>query len=645
MRGSYPLGLERQWQKCGGDSVRPPRPGGPLDKMQGVALLGWTLGFLRPYRWRAAAIVALALAEVGLATLAPWPLKVLVDSVLGETPLPSGLTALLPGTMISSASALLVAVVVAGVVIQLGGEMVRVIHTQLQVGVGQRVIYALREQLLGHLQRLPLGHHITHRTADAVYRLDADAYCVDDLIIGGVFPLLLAGLNLAVMFAVLVYVDLTLALLALIVLPFLYLSLRRNTGPISERAESVKLGESTLIERAFEVLSSIAAVKSFGRERHELERFSAAGAKTMRARLGLTWQESRFSLSVTAITLLGTALVLLVGGLHVLNGQLTVGSLLVVIAYLSAVYAPVSEIARTTGSLQQAVVSARRVQELLALPPEENQPDAVVADQLEGRIRFDSVNFSYDGQRPVLEDVSFAAQPGELVALVGLTGAGKTTLANLIPRLLEPTSGQVLLDGRPVSAYRLDSLRDRIALVPQTPVLFTGSIADNIRYGRLDASDTDVQTAASAAHAHDFIARFPEKYATNVAEAGASLSGGERQRIGIARALLKNAPILILDEPTSSLDALSEAEVFDALRLLRRGRTTLVIAHRLSTIQDADRILVLHHGRILAQGTHEALLASTPLYRAMCARLSLGRSLDVSSTSTVDELLQDISPR
>ena len=613
--------------------------------MQGVALLGWTLGFLRPYRWRAAAIVALALTEVGLATLAPWPLKVLVDSVLGETPLSSGLTALLPGTMISSATALLVAVVVAGVVIQLGGEMVRVIHTQLQVGVGQRVIYALREQLLEHLQRLPLGHHITHRTADAVYRLDADAYCVDDLIIGGVFPLLLAGLNLAVMFAVLAYVDLTLALLALIVLPFLYLSLRRNTGPISERAESVKLGESTLIERAFEVLSSIAAVKSFGRERHELERFSAAGAKTMRARLGLTWQESRFSLSVTAITLLGTALVLLVGGLHVLNGQLTVGSLLVVIAYLSAVYAPVSEIARTTGSLQQAVVSARRVQELLALPPEEDQPDAVLADQLEGRIRFDAVDFSYDGQRPVLEDVSFAAQPGELVALVGLTGAGKTTLANLIPRLLEPTRGQVLLDGRPVSAYRLDSLRDRIALVPQTPVLFTGSIADNIRYGRLDASDADVQAAANAAHAHDFIARFPEKYATNVAEAGASLSGGERQRIGIARALLKNAPILILDEPTSSLDALSEAEVFAALRLLRRGRTTLVIAHRLSTIQDADRILVLHHGRILAQGTHEALLASTPLYRAMCARLSLGRSLDVSSTSTVDELLQDLSPR
>ncbi len=613
--------------------------------MLSVALLGWTLDFLRPFRWRAAAIVALALAEVGLATLAPWPLKVMVDSVLGETPLPSWLTDLLPSTLASGGTALLVAVVVAGVVIQLGGETVRMIHTQLQIGVGQRVVYALREQLLGHLQRLPLGHHIRHRTADAVYRLDADAYCVDDLIIGGVFPLLVAGLNLAVMFAVLVYVDLTLALLALTVAPFLYLSLRRNTGPLSERAESVKLGESTLVERAFEILSSIAAVKSFSRERHELERFSAAGARTMQARLGLTWQESGFSLSVTAITLLGTALVLLVGGLHVLDGRLTVGSLLVVIAYLAAVYGPVSEIARTTGSLQQAVVSARRVQELLALLPETDRPDAVDAQQLEGRIRFDAVNFSYDGQRTVLEDVSFDAQPGELVALVGLTGAGKTTLANLIPRLLEPTDGQVLVDGRPVSAYRRDSLRDRIALVPQTPVLFTGSIADNIRYGRLDATDAEIEAAASAAHAHDFIARLPDGYATDVAEAGASLSGGERQRIGIARALLKDAPILILDEPTSSLDALSEAEVFDALRHLRRGRTTLVIAHRLSTIQDADRILVLHHGRVLAQGTHEALLASTPLYRAMCARLSLGRSLDVSSTSTVDELLQDLASR
>ena len=613
-----------------------------------VGLLPWTLSFLRPYRGRAAAIVALSLAEVGLAALAPWPLKVLVDSVLGATPLPAWIARLLPGTIADDTAALLVLVVIAGVAVQLGGEVVRMVHTQLQVGMGQRIVYTLREQLLAHLQNLPLGHHITNRTADSVYRLDADAYCVDDLVIGGIFPLVVAGLNLGIMFAVLLYLDLTLALLALTVAPFLYLSLRHYARHMHDRAEAVKQRESALLQRAFEILSSIAAVKSFAREGHEQSRFSAAGAKTMRARLGLTWQESKFSVTVTAITLLGTALVLVVGGLHVLAGTLTIGTLLVVVAYLAAVYNPISEIARTTGSLQQAIVSARRVREILALPPEPiDAPDSLDASGIEGHVTFDRVRFAYDDAQPVLVDVSFEAHPGELVALVGLTGAGKTTLANLIPRLLTPTDGRVLVDGVEVSRYGLRSLRRRIALVPQAPVLFTGTIADNIRYGRLDASDADVQAAASAAHVHAFVSRLPAGYDTEVAEAGASLSGGERQRIGIARALLKDAPILILDEPTSSLDALSEEEVFNALRQLRRGRTTLVIAHRLSTIRDADRILVLHQGRLVAQGTHDELLSANALYRGMCARLSMGRSLDGpdAELDTLDDLLPGLTAR
>ena len=607
-----------------------------------MTLLSWTLSFLRPYRRQAAVVIALSLAEVGLAALAPWPLKVLVDSVLGETPLPGWMGRLLPGALVGDAAALLVLVVVTGIAVQLGGEVVRMVHTQIQVGIGQRIVYALRERLLGHLQRLPLAHHVTHRTADSVYRLDADAYCVDDLVIGGIFPLVVAGLNLGVMFAVLLYLDWSLALLALTVAPFLFLSLRRYARDMHDRAEAVKQRESRLIERAFEILSSIAAVKSFTRERHEQSRFSAVGADTMQARLGLTWQESRFSVTVTAITLLGTALVLTVGGLHVLSGTLTVGGLLVVVAYLAAVYTPISEIARTTGSLQQALVSAKRVREMLALEPERDRPDAIDADGIRGHLRFEHVGFSYDGARPVLVDVSFEAHPGELVALVGLTGAGKTTIANLVPRLLEPTTGRVLIDGVEASAYGLQSLRRRIAVVPQAPVLFTGTIADNIRYGRLDASDAEVEQAASAAHVHAFVSRLPAGYATEVEEAGGSLSGGERQRIGIARALLKDAPILILDEPTSSLDALSEEEVFQALAHLRRDRTMLVIAHRLSTIRDADRILVLHEGRMVAQGRHADLLTSSSLYRGMCARLSMGGTLDRAVPPTVDELLQDL---
>ena len=605
-----------------------------------VNLAAWILGYLRPYRGRALAVVLLVLAETGLTALAPWPLKVLVDNVLGGAPFPPAVAARLPGAL-DDVVLLLAAVVAAGVVVQLGAEVVRMAHTQMQVDMAQRVVYRLREQLLHHLQALPLRHHVASRTADSVYRLDADAYCVDDLVIGGVFPLTVAAMNLGLMFGVLVYLDATLALLSLSVAPFLYLCLRRHARTMTGQAERVKSLESGLIERILDVLSSIAAVKSFTRERYELRRFAAVGDRTRRARLDLTWQESLFSVTVTGVTLAGTALVLGVGGLHVLEGRLTVGGLLVVVAYLAAVYTPISEIARTTGTLQQAVVSARRVRELLSLTPEAaDAPGSIAADGLRGHVRFEAVDFAYEPGRPVLEDVSFEARPGELVALVGPTGAGKTTAANLIPRLFEKQGGRILLDGVDAARYGLRSLRRQVALVPQQPILFTGTIADNIRYGRLDASDADVEAAARAARVHDFVVRLPRGYRTDVAEDGASLSGGERQRIGIARALLKDAPILILDEPTSSLDPMSEAAVIDALRRLRAGRTTLVIAHRLSTIRDATRIVVLERGRVAASGTHDELLAANTLYRAMCARLDLGRP---APEPAVDELVEDLA--
>ena len=456
---------------------------------------------------------------------------------------------------------------------------------------------------------------------------------------GGMFSLFTAVLTLAAMFVVLLRLDWSLALLSLAVIPLLYACLRYYSTRMVDRAQHVKELESRLIERVYEILSGIRVVKSFAREPHELERFADSGRQTMTARLKYTWNESVFTLAVAVITLSGTALVLAVGGLHVLRGDLTIGGLLVVIAYLAAVYGPLSSIAHTTGALQNAIASSRRVREIFALVPEAlDQPDAVDASDITGAIRFEHVSFAYDDHRLILDDISFTARPGEVVALVGLTGAGKSTLASLVPRFYEPTRGRVLIDGIDVAKYRLRSLRQRIALVPQDGMLFGGTIADNLRYGRLDATDAELEEAARAAHAHDFIMRLPRGYDTPIAEAGGSLSGGERQRLSIARALLKNVPILILDEPTSSLDAISEASVFDALRRLRAGRTTLVIAHRLSTIRDANRILVLHEGRIAAQGTHTELLASNQLYRRMCARLSVGHSLD--DPETVDDMLR-----
>ena len=603
-----------------------------------MTLARWALSFLHPYRGRVLAIATLALAEIGLVALAPWPLKIVVDNVLGGEPVPRFLSSLLPPTVTDNAVSLLLVIVGAGLLLQIASQVVRLVDTQLQVDMGQRIVYDLRARLLAHLQALPLRHHVVTRTASSVYRLDADAYCVDNLVIGGVFPLALAVFNLGLMFFILLYLDATLALLSLVVAPFLYVCLRYYSRILSRKAESVKGLESSLIGRAFETLSSVAAVKSFAREQHELARFSQSGDETMRARLELTWQESMFSVSVGAITVVGAALVLFVGGLHVLDGSLTIGGLLVVIAYLGAVYSPMSSIAHTTGSLQQALVSARRVREIFALTPEPpDAPDAIDASSIAGHVRFERVSFAYDDDHPVLDSVSFEAHPGDMVALVGLSGAGKTTIASLIPRLFQPSEGRVLVDGRDVSSYALRSLRERVALVPQQPVLFGGTIADNIRYGRLDASDAEVEAAARAAQVHAFVEQLPQGYDTVVAEGGVTLSGGERQRLGIARAFLKDAPILVLDEPTSSMDAISEAEVFEALNRLRVGRTILVIAHRLSTIRHASRILVLHDGRLDSQGTHDELIASCDLYRRMCARLSVGRTLD--EPASIDELM------
>jgi ABC-type multidrug transport system fused ATPase/permease subunit len=276
---------------------------------------------------------------------------------------------------------------------------------------------------------------------------------------------------------------------------------------------------------------------------------------------------------------------------------------------------------------------------MFALTPETvDAPGAVDAAGVKGNVQFEHVGFAYPDGTTVLQDINFEAHPGQMIALVGLTGAGKTTLVSLIPRFYHPTSGRVLIDGVDVRDYRVRSLREKIAIVLQDPVLFSGTIADNLRYGRLDADAAELEAAARAAHAHEFISHLSKKYETEVAEAGGGLSGGERQRLSVARAILKNAPILILDEPTSSLDAISEEIVFAALRRLRIGRTTIVIAHRLSTVRDADCILVLDGGRIAAQGRHEELLKSSQLYRRMCARLSVGKSLD--EPESVDELIQ-----
>ena len=604
-------------------------------------LIPWTLSFLRPYRARVTLLAVLLLLEIALGALQPWPLKVVIDNVLQGRPFPEPIAHWLASVTGGRSIALLVIVVVAGVLLQVTNQFVSMYGTQVQVDAGQRMVYDLRGRLFEHLQALGLHHHITTSTGDAVYRIDVDAYSIENLVMSGMFPLASSVITLAVMFAILVKLDVTVALLSLTVVPFLYLCLRYYMTTLVRRTERVKELESKLVERLFEVFAAMRLVKSFAREAHETERFVKTGDDVMRSRISITWQESLFSVVVSTITILGTALVLTVGGMHVLQGKMTIGDLLIVIAYLGAVYGPLSAIAHTTGQLQGAIAGARRVRAMFAMVPETvDAPGAIDADAVKGDIRFEGAGFAYPDGTKVLHDITFEAKPGEMVALVGLTGAGKTTLVSLIPRFYDATAGRVVVDGVDVRQYRVRSLRERIAIVLQDPVLFSGSIADNLRYGRLDATSQEIEDAARAAHAHDFISHLAKGYATEIAEAGGGLSGGERQRLSVARAILKNAPILILDEPTSSLDAISEEIVFSALRRLRARRTTIVIAHRLSTVRDADRILVLDGGHIAAQGRHEELLKTSRLYRRMCARLSVGKSLD--DPESIDELIQAV---
>lgn len=594
-------------------------------RVSSTTLYRWLLSFGFPYRALFIVFIGLMILEILVGLLVPWPMKILVDNVLGGATLPAWFGDLTRTSWAGGKIALLVAVCVAGLLIGLLSELVSLGHTQLQVNIGQRMVLDLQRQLFAHLQKLSLRYHQIAGTGDAIYRLDSDAFCVDGIIMSGFFPLASALLTLTLMFAILFGLDPLLAVLSLAVVPFLFVVIHRYSSRLSDRAERVKEMESGIFNLVHEVFSSIKLVKAFSREHYEQGRFLDQGRTALRARLNVTLQESLFSVTISGVTYVGTAVVLGVGGWHVLQGRLTIGELLIVVAYLGSVYGPLSSISHTIGNLQGSVASARRVYQTLHLEPEiTDLHGAQEVSRLRGHIRFDKVSFAYVDARPVLKSINFEALPGQMVALVGLTGAGKTTLVSLVPRFYDPIEGVVSVDGIDVRQMTLASLRESISVVLQEPILFSSSIEENIKYGKLDASHEEVEAAARAAQAHDFIELMPEQYASTLGEAGSQLSGGERQRISIARALLKDAPILILDEPTSALDSLAEARVFSALRGLMEGRTTIVIAHRLSTIRDADKILVLDAGEIVDTGRHEELLARNGLYRELCERLSLG---------------------
>lgn len=579
--------------------------------------------YLLPYKRLGIALVALIVASGLAELLAPWPLKILVDNVLGNDPVPPALRPLVESF---GARGLLVAAVASGLLVALVINALALLSVYVQTSLEQRMVLDLRSDLFQHAQRLSIAFHDRRRSSMLIYAINSQGDAVPGMLMA-VPAIAQSCITLVGMFWIVLHMDVTLALMSLMVVPFLFYSVRYYANHIQQRLVQVQGMEVESLSIVHEALSMLRVIVAFGREPYENRRFRSQGAKAVKGRINITVRQTLFSLVVNMTTAAGTAAVLGFGAYRAMSGFLTVGDLLVVMAYIASVYKPLQTITYTIGTLQDKIVSQRAVFNLLDTPAEvRERPNAVELERARGAVRFEHLDFSYEGRVDTIKDVSFEVEPGQTIAIVGPTGAGKTTLISLLPRFYDPSRGRILLDGVDLKDLTLASLRRQLSLVLQEPLLFSGTVAENIRYGKLESSDIEIVEAARAANAHDFIMRLPKQYETELGERGAKLSGGERQRLCVARAFLKNAPILILDEPTSAIDSRTEAVILEALDRLMAGRTSFMIAHRLSTIHHADRILVLDRGRLIESGTHDELLLHNGLYRHLHDIQGRGRS-------------------
>jgi ABC-type multidrug transport system fused ATPase/permease subunit len=574
------------------------------------------VAYLGPH-WRLAvwSVVLLALS-VATALLMPWPLKFIVDNVLQGQPL-GGPVGAAVRPLADNPFSLLVAFAVLGFALVLLQNLLAVLTSYVNTTLDQNLTLDFRSHLFRHSLALSMAAHDQRRSGMLIYCINAMCDGVPRLVMA-VPPLAQNFLTLLGMFCVLLFINGKLALISVAILPFLYISINHYVRHIQPRLYRVKGLEGESLAIIHEAISMFRVIVAFGREAAEYLRFRGQGEKAIGERIKLTVRQTLFNLAVNVTTAAGTALVVGFGAAMVLRGEITLGELLVVLAYIAAVYKPLEAISVTVGTLQDVYVNLDLAFGILDQVPDiQDAPGAVAVARARGHVVYRNVDFSYAGRTDTLKGVNFEARPGQVVAIVGPTGAGKTTLVSLLPRFYDANGGRILLDGTDVRMLGLRSLRQQISVVLQEPLLFSGTITENIRYGRPDATAEEVVAAARAANAHDFIQRLPQGYETELGERGAKLSGGERQRIAVARAFVKDAPILILDEPTSSIDSRTEAVILDALDRLMEGRTTFMIAHRLSTVRRADLILVVDQGRVVEQGTHEHLLAADGLYKQL----------------------------
>ena len=553
--------------------------------------------YARPYWPQILLVLLLQLLATPLALLGPLPLKIAVDTVIGSRPLPGWLQAALPASLTGSTAMLLALSAALLVLTAVLGSLLDMATDLLQTFTGEKLAQDFRSRLFRHVQRLSLAYHDTTGTADSTYRIQYDAPAIQRIVVDGLIPLFGSGVTLVAMIVVTARIDLRLAAVAMSVSPVLFL-LSRSFGPrLRKNWKEIKQLDSSAMGVVQEVLSAVRVVKAFGREDREHERFLDQSNRRVRRELEVSALQGSFDLLVALVMAAGGAAALIIGVQQVRAGALSLGNLLLVMAYLKDIYRPLRMLSKKTVALESSMASAERAFALLdKLPEVAERKDAHRVSRSTGSLMFLDVSFAYDADHVVLHRVSFAAPPGTRVGIRGTTGAGKSSLMSLLMRFYDPTEGQILLDGIDLRDYNLGDLRRQFGIVLQEPVLFSTTIGENIAYGRPEATREQIAEAARLANAHEFISALPAGYDTMVGERGMRLSGGERQRISLARAFLLDAPVLILDEPTSSVDIKTEGVIIEAMNRLMEGRTTFLISHRLEALTGCDMQIELEKG-------------------------------------------------
>jgi subfamily B ATP-binding cassette protein MsbA len=571
---------------------------------------------LRPY-WKHLAVAFVAiLAESATDLLEPWPLKVVFDYVFGGKQMPGWLASLINDTLgLTSKYAVLNFAALAVIVIAAVSAVSTYAEKYLTTSVGQRVMHDLRHTLYNHIQRLSLTFFERQKTGDLIVRMTSDIDAVQDFVSSALLGILVNVLTLLGMLGVMFYLDWRFTLISLAVAPALFVLVYSFTRRIKHNARLVKKKEGEIASVVQESLSAVRLIKAFAREDFESRRLDEKSLESVEMALLARSVKAKLTPLVEVTVALGTCLVLWYGARLVLAGDISAGALIVFILYLGKMYKPMRDLSKMTDTISKAAVGFERIREVLQTESQvRDLPGARRAPRFRGLIQFEHVSFAYNKDQPVLRDINLTVEPGEFVALVGPTGSGKSTLISLIPRFYDPTAGRVGIDGVDIRSFTLRSLRDQISYVLQETYLFRATVWENIAYGKPGASRAEIVRAARLANAHEFIVRLPEGYDTVIGERGETLSGGQRQRITIARAVIRDTPILLLDEPSSGLDAASEELVFEALGRLMEGKTSVVIAHRLATVMRARRIYAVEGGSIVESGTHEELLARGGLY-------------------------------